>query len=159
MLPILTKVPILKENLICAADQLYIEITENSAIKSIVAGKQTLDLLHQLGIHISVDDFGIGYSSLNYLKSLPADKIKFDRSFIKEMEDDSITLAILESLVPLCKKLSKKTVAEGIETPSQFKLAKQLGFEQVQGYLFSAPISIEEPELMIFPETPLSETA
>lgn len=128
---------------------LHLEMTENSAIKSINAGKQSLSLLSELGVRISIDDFGTGYSSLNYLRSLPADKVKFDRSFIKEMTESTATLEILKSLVPLCQKLGKSVVAEGIENEQQRKLAKNIGFDELQGFIFSEPVIVETAETMI----------
>lgn len=126
------------------AHLLYIEVTENSAMKSITAGKSSLNLLHDLGAKISLDDFGTGYSSLNYLKSFPADKVKFDRSFIVEMSNNEATRTILKSLVPLCQKLGKKVVAEGIETYSQLELAHLIGFDQVQGYYYAQPMPVAD---------------
>ena len=123
---------------------LYIEVTENSAMKSINAGKSSLNLLHDLGAKISLDDFGTGYSSLNYLKSFPADKVKFDRSFILEMSNNEATRTILKSLVPLCQKLGKKVVAEGIETHQQLELAHSIGFDQIQGYYYAQPMAVTD---------------
>lgn len=128
---------------------LHLEITENSAMKSINAGKFSLEKLRDLGLQIAIDDFGTGYSSLNYLKSFPSDKIKFDRSFIAEMKDDHSSLSILRSLVPLCQQLNKKVVAEGIETESQVQMAKAIGFDQLQGYYFSKPLPIAEAESLL----------
>jgi len=129
--------------------QLHIEITENSAMKSINTGKHSLDQLHDLGVTISIDDFGTGYSSLNYLKSFPADKIKFDRSFINEMIDNEASLTILRSLVPLCQQLRKTVVAEGIESDAQLQMAKAIGFDQLQGYYFAKPMPVNEASQLI----------
>ncbi len=140
----LAKAPQLIRELKSKTNLLHIEVTENSAIKSINAGKQTLSLLVESGISVSIDDFGTGYSSLNYLKSLPANKVKFDRSFIREMLHSDATLEILKSLVPLCQKLDKLVVAEGIETQQQLEMARKVGFDQLQGFLFSMPLPLEE---------------
>ena len=126
------------------SNKLHIEITENSAMKSVNAGKFSLSLLSDLGVKIAIDDFGIGYSSLNYLKSFPADKVKFDRSFIEKMGTDKTTLSILRALVPLCHDLGKVVVAEGIETEQNVLQAEQIGFDQLQGYYFAKPLPVKQ---------------
>ncbi len=140
----LATAPVLIKQLKSHSKNLHIEVTENSAIKSINAGKQTLSLLAETGVKVSIDDFGTGYSSLNYLKSLPADKVKFDRSFIREMLESKASLEILKALVPLCQKLEKVVVAEGIETQEQLEMARDIGFNQLQGFLFSQPLPINQ---------------
>ncbi|TQV74685.1 EAL domain-containing protein [Aliikangiella marina] len=130
-------------------DRLHIEVTENSAMTSIRAGKYSLSLLNDLGVKISIDDFGTGYSSLNYLKSFPAHKIKFDRSFIMQMETDKTTKSILKALIPLCHDLGKTVVAEGVETKESIHYAKMLGFDQLQGYYFSKPVPVEQAEALL----------
>lgn len=137
---------------------LHLEITENSAMKSINAGKYSLAQLRELGLKIAIDDFGTGYSSLNYLKSFPSDKIKFDRSFIAEMNEDQSSLSILRALVPLCQQLGKEVLAEGIEMESQLQMAKAIGFDQLQGYYFSKPLPIKDAEKLLIPNnvTPIN---
>lgn len=141
--------PVLIKQLKNKSRNLHIEVTENSAIKSINAGKQSLSLLAEAGVKISIDDFGTGYSSLNYLKSLPADKVKFDRSFIREMLESNASLEILKALVPLCQKLEKVVVAEGIETPEQLEMVRKIGFDQLQGFLFSIPLPVGQAEKLL----------
>ncbi len=125
-------------------NKLHIEITENSAMKSISSGTHSLSKIQDLGIKISIDDFGTGYSSLNYLKSFPADKIKFDRSFINAMVEDETSLTILRSLVPLCQGLKREVIAEGVESKVQVQMAKAIGFDQLQGFYFSEPLTIKK---------------
>ena len=125
-------------------ENLHIEITENSAMKSISSGTHSLSKIQDLGIKISIDDFGTGYSSLNYLKSFPADKIKFDRSFINAMVEDETSLTILRSLVPLCQGLKREVIAEGVESKVQVQMAKAIGFDQLQGFYFSEPLTIKK---------------
>lgn len=108
--------------------KLHLEITETSAMTSINSGKFAIATLHDLGIKISLDDFGTGYSSLNYLKSFPADKIKFDHGFIMQMLENENAEKILRALVPLCQQLGMRVVAEGIETKEHLNMAKDIGF-------------------------------
>ncbi len=123
---------------------LIIEITENTAMQNIEAGRQTLARMHDLGVRVAIDDFGTGYSSLNYLCSFPSDIIKFDRSFISGVSSDDARLEMLRSLVPLCQKLDKQVVVEGIEIADQHELAERLRVDLVQGYLYACPVSADE---------------
>jgi diguanylate cyclase (GGDEF)-like protein len=139
----ITRAHEISKNLGRDISKLHIEITETSAMKSIRSGKFNIAKLHDLGIKISLDDFGTGYSSLNYLKSFPADKIKFDHGFIKEMLENESAEKILRALVPLCQQLGKKVVAEGIETQQHLNMAKEIGFDQLQGYFFAKPMPVD----------------
>jgi EAL domain-containing protein (putative c-di-GMP-specific phosphodiesterase class I) len=96
--------------------------------------------LKQLGVSISIDDFGIGYSSLNYLKKLPIDKIKIDSSFVKGMLECKKDTAIVSSIITLAHNLELQVIAEGVEDGQQLSLLKKLGCDQIQGYLISKPI-------------------
>ena len=93
-----------------------------------------------LGIQIVMDDFGIGYSSLNYLRLFPFDKIKIDRSFVNDLSNgDDLSLAIVQAVTRLAKVLGVPTTAEGIETEEQLELVRAAGCIEFQGYLFSKP--------------------
>jgi EAL domain-containing protein (putative c-di-GMP-specific phosphodiesterase class I) len=110
------------------------------------------DVLHQirgLGVRISMDDFGTGYSSLSYLRSFPFDKIKIDRSFIKELGNAPDCVAIIRAVVHLGHSLGMITIAEGVETEDQLKILRAEGCTQVQGYLFSKPRPAAEVPAMI----------
>ncbi len=131
------------------AKSLTIEITENTAIHNIESGKNTLNELQKLGLQIAIDDFGTGYSSLNYLRSFPADVIKFDRSFVVDTENQQINQEILKSLVPLCHRLGKKVVVEGVENKQQFNMLKSLNINAYQGYYLSYPISRNQAQKML----------
>jgi diguanylate cyclase (GGDEF)-like protein len=126
-----------------APARLLIEVTESAAMRSLDAGQDALRRLVELGVGVAIDDFGSGYSSLTYLKDLPAGWIKFDRAFIASLSHDSVERTILEALVPLCQRLQRKVIAEGVETEAQFALARALGFDAVQGYLFARPEEAE----------------
>ena len=118
--------------------RLELEITESVLLAETDANLSTLRQLKALGIRISMDDFGTGYSSLSYLRSFPFDKIKIDRSFVKDIVQQPDSLAIVRAIVMLGRSLGIKTTAEGVETPEQFACVRQEGCSEVQGYLFSA---------------------
>jgi EAL domain-containing protein (putative c-di-GMP-specific phosphodiesterase class I) len=96
-----------------------------------------LEQLRKLGVQIVMDDFGIGYSSLNYLRLFPFDKIKIDRSFINE--EDDLSLAIVQAVTSLARVLRVPVIAEGIETREQLEFVRAAGCSEFQGYLFSPP--------------------
>ncbi|WP_281951842.1 bifunctional diguanylate cyclase/phosphodiesterase [Nitrosophilus kaiyonis] len=128
---------------------LELEITENIAMFNIKKHINTMNELKELGFTISMDDFGIGYSSLSFLKKFPIDKVKIDKSFVigstYNKEDESIVKAI----VAMCKGLNLKTVAEGVETKEHLNLLKSIGCDFYQGYYFSKPISSLEMTKML----------
>jgi EAL domain-containing protein (putative c-di-GMP-specific phosphodiesterase class I) len=100
---------------------------------------QKLHVLRNFGVRISMDDFGTGYSSLSYLRSFPFDKIKIDRSFIKDLATNSDCGAIIKAVASLGRGLGITTTAEGVETQEQLEQVRAEGCTEVQGYLFSAP--------------------
>ncbi len=118
---------------------LELEITEGVTM-DVNHAFLTLSELKELGVSISIDDFGTGYSSLNYLKRLPIDKIKIDRSFVKGMIDSSKETAIVSSIITLAHNLELKVIAEGVEHTEQLSILTKLGCDQIQGYLISEAI-------------------
>ena len=121
------------------ATRLELEITESVLLHDNEATLATLHQLRSFGIKISMDDFGTGYSSLSYLRSFPFDKIKIDRSFIKDISDKGDCAAIVKAVAGLGKGLGIATTAEGVETAEQLQHVRAEGCTEVQGYLFSAP--------------------
>jgi diguanylate cyclase (GGDEF)-like protein len=122
-----------------AATRLELEITESVFLND---NEQTLSILHDLrsfGVRIAMDDFGTGYSSLSYLRSFPFDKIKLDRSFVRDLGVKPDSFAIVQSIATLGGTLGMTTTAEGIETAEQLDELKAAGFDQGQGYLFGRP--------------------
>jgi EAL domain-containing protein (putative c-di-GMP-specific phosphodiesterase class I) len=100
----------------------------------------TLETLHKLrgmGVQIALDDFGTGYSSLSYLRSFPFDKIKIDRSFIRDMATGAEPLAIVHAVAGLANRLNMTSTAEGVETQQQLETLQAMGCTEMQGYLFS----------------------
>jgi len=96
-----------------------------------------------------MDDFGTGYSSLSYLRSFPFDKIKIDRAFISDLAERNEHVVIVQALVSIARALGMTTTAEGVETEDQHRFLDALGCDEVQGYLFSAPVAVEKlPDLL-----------
>jgi EAL domain-containing protein (putative c-di-GMP-specific phosphodiesterase class I) len=95
--------------------------------------------LRKLGVRISMDDFGTGYSSLSYLRSFPFDKIKIDRSFVRDLSSDSDSLAIIRAITGLGDSLGMTTTGEGVETREELDCLRQEGCTEAQGYYFSRP--------------------
>ncbi|WP_062109081.1 sensor domain-containing phosphodiesterase [Bacillus niameyensis] len=121
---------------------LILEITERFLIN--LENIETVRKLRELGIRISIDDFGTSYSSLQYLKDLPVDELKIDRSFIDNMEMDLNKQKIVEMIIELGHQLNLKIVGEGIETKKQFQLLQEMHCDKVQGFLFSKPLPLSK---------------
>lgn len=119
---------------------LGIELTESVMIIDIADTVAKMKALKSLGVSIAVDDFGTGYSSLVYLKSLPLDVLKIDRSFVGDILLDSNDAIIIETIISMARHLRLRVVAEGVETEEQFELLKKLGCLLFQGYYFSRPL-------------------
>ncbi|DAB35184.1 MAG TPA: GGDEF domain-containing protein [Sulfurospirillum sp. UBA12182] len=117
-----------------------LEITESYIMYHPEKSIEILDELHQKGFKISIDDFGTGYSSLSYLKKLPVDKLKIDRSFIKDLPQDSEDSAITKTIITLAKNLNLEVIAEGVETQAQDLFLKENGCDSVQGYFYAKPM-------------------
>lgn len=126
------------------AKDLEIEITEGLIMKNTAHIISVLRSIKDLGISISIDDFGTGYSSLSYIKRLPVDKLKIDRSFIKDIPQDREDIAIVRTIIALAKNLSLELIAEGVETQEQVDFLVREGCVNIQGYFYSKPLSAEE---------------
>jgi diguanylate cyclase (GGDEF)-like protein len=128
--------------------QLEIEITEHTLVENVNANVETLTALRDKGMRVAVDDFGTGLSSLAYLKRLPIDKFKIDRSFVHELlqGDD---LAIVTAIISMARALGLRVVAEGVETEAQRAQLARLGCDFAQGYLFSVPVGAEAVTAML----------
>jgi EAL domain-containing protein (putative c-di-GMP-specific phosphodiesterase class I) len=121
-------------------EQITIEVTETASSKSFAAVLESLTRLRMQGFEISVDDFGIGYSSLQLLSQMPFTELKIDRSFVSEVNSNAKSTAILESVLHLADKLDLRTVAEGIETPEELQFMRSLGCSAGQGFLLGRPM-------------------
>src|SRR5207237_4510319 len=123
---------------------LHVEITENSLMADPARALQTVTALRTLGLRIAIDDFGTGYSSLAYLKRLPVDELKIDRSFVRELCEDADDRAIVRSTIGLGHDLGLTIVAEGIEDAATWELLRELGCDIGQGYYLGRPVSADE---------------
>ncbi len=119
---------------------LQIELTENTLLHDIERCAQVLAQLRAYGVRVAIDDFGTGYSSLAYLKQLPIDNLKIDRSFVRDIPDDPNDCAIAAAVIGLARTLGLEAVAEGIETRAQQDYLAQIGCKLVQGYLHARPL-------------------
>jgi diguanylate cyclase (GGDEF)-like protein len=117
------------------------EITESAAMEDTRATQETMRKLGELGVHLSIDDFGTGYSSLAYLRKLPAEELKIDRSFVMDIEHSADARAVIDAVVKLAHALGLKVVAEGIENPRQQQALVEMGCDELQGYLFAKPMT------------------
>ena len=125
-------------------EYLELEITENHIMRDPESSIEILKAIKEMGITISIDDFGTGYSSLSYLKRLPIDKLKIDRSFIKDLPYDEEDASIVKSIIALAKNLNLDVVAEGVETVEQKEFLLEAGCTDMQGYLYSKPLCEED---------------
>ncbi|MCZ2720589.1 EAL domain-containing protein [Marinomonas sp. 15G1-11] len=117
-----------------------LEITESLLIKQPDQAINMLTKIRSLGINIALDDFGTGFSSLSYLKKFPLDKLKIDRSFIKEMHRNKDDIAITKSIIATAKHFDLTTIAEGVENEQQVTLLQEIGCDHIQGYFYSKPV-------------------
>lgn len=123
---------------------LTLEITETTAMRDADASLLVLQQLSDMGVDLSIDDFGTGYSSLMYLKRLPANELKIDRGFVRDLEQDGDDAAIVSAIVALGQALGLRIVAEGVETDRQQDFLTRLGCDSLQGYLLGQPQSAED---------------
>lgn len=123
---------------------LGMEITENVLIKSLDKTVKILEELKKLGIETALDDFGTGYSSLNYLKKLPIDYVKIDKSFIDTICNNETEISVAKGIIDLSHKMNLKVIAEGVEIEGQFALLKEMDCDKIQGYFFCKPLPLEE---------------
>ncbi|MGP0095169.1 MAG: putative bifunctional diguanylate cyclase/phosphodiesterase [Xanthobacteraceae bacterium] len=129
--------------------RLDLEITEATLLENDEATLATLYQLKEVGVRISMDDFGTGYSSLSYLQRFPFDKIKIDRSFIKDLGDGASALNIVRAVAAMANGLGMATTAEGVETKEQLEIVRSEGCTEMQGFLFSKPRPAREIEQML----------
>lgn len=122
---------------------LELEVTETLMMENLDETVACLKQLKGLGLSIAVDDFGVGHSSLTYLKKLPIDVLKIDQSFVRDLVLDSDDAAIVSAILALGKSLRLKVVAEGVETGDQLEFLRRGGCDELQGYFFSRPLSVE----------------
>jgi diguanylate cyclase (GGDEF)-like protein len=139
--------------------RLELEITESVLLQNEASTRAILHKLRALGVRIAMDDFGTGYSSLAYLRSFPFDKIKIDRSFVRDMTRSEECAAIVRAVAGLARSLNIITVVEGIETSNQLEMARSEGCDEGQGYLFGRPAPAAEARRILGSEERIASAA
>jgi diguanylate cyclase (GGDEF)-like protein len=129
--------------------RLELEVTETALLHDASAALATCEELRAMGVRISLDDFGTGYSSLTQLRSFPLDRVKIDRSFVREMESQPASAAIVRAVAGLGHALGLKTTAEGVETEGQLEELRAFGCTDAQGFLFSRPLPAADVPALI----------
>ncbi len=122
------------------ARYLELELTESMIMEDVQQAVETMHRLEQLGVHLAIDDFGTGYSSLSSLKRFPVDRLKIDRSFVKDLPADTDDAAIARAVISLAHSLQLRVIAEGVETREQIDFLRAAGCDEIQGYYLSRPI-------------------
>lgn len=143
-------IAILKENNI-SPHNIEIEITETAIMEAVGRSAAVLENLQDNGITLAIDDFGSGYSSLNYLRQLPIDKLKIDRSFVDCLPEEDEDREIANAIISMGHGLQLTVIAEGVENQKQADFLKLAGCDEVQGYFYSKPIPADEFEKLLKP--------
>ncbi|MGJ0515763.1 MAG: two-component system response regulator [Methylomicrobium sp.] len=138
--------------------RLGIEITEHTLLENVDTICDTLNEIHRRGTYLSLDDFGTGYSSLGYLKHMPVDELKIDRSFIRGIADQEDDIAIVKAVIALGKTLGKKVLAEGVESFEQANALETLGCDAIQGYLIAKPLTVADLKSWAAPPIPFQRS-
>jgi EAL domain-containing protein (putative c-di-GMP-specific phosphodiesterase class I) len=125
-------------------DRLTIEVTESALMIDVERSLQVLHELKEQGVRLSIDDFGTGYSSLAYLRRMPLDELKIDRTFVQSMVDNKADVQIVRSVIDLAHNFELEAVAEGVEDPPTLDLLSQLGCDVIQGYHYARPMPLPQ---------------
>ncbi len=130
-------------------EYLELEITESALMERGGLVEEKMAALNEMGIRLNIDDFGTGYSSLAYLKRFPINKLKVDRSFVRDIPHDHADMAITATVVSMAKNLNLQALAEGVETPDQASYLQGIGCRYGQGYLFSRPLTVDSAQKLL----------
>lgn len=136
--------------------RLQVEITESIFLKDTDKAKKILTTLHEMGVKTAIDDFGTGYSNLGYLNKLPLDKVKIDKSFIKDIDTDEKSMQLFEAVVSLGKKLNLGVIVEGVESAEQLDRINEVGVDLIQGFIFGRPMDNEAASELLRRTAPVS---
>jgi EAL domain-containing protein (putative c-di-GMP-specific phosphodiesterase class I) len=129
--------------------QLKLELTESMLLEDVDSIIAKMNELKLLGVHFSMDDFGTGYSSLQYIKRLPLDQLKIDQSFVRDINADANSTAIVKTVVAMSQALGLEVIAEGVETEEQKTFLDKNGCHTFQGYLFGKPVPVDQFEMLL----------
>jgi len=146
-LNLLNTVATILEEIGLSPQYLELELTESVAMRDPKKAINIMNNLHNLGVRMSIDDFGTGYSSLSYLKKFKIYKLKIDQSFVRDISTDNEDKAIVSAIISMAKLLGYQTIAEGVETVEQLEYLTSQGCDEIQGYFYSKPLSIEDFEM------------
>lgn len=138
---------------------LELELTESILMQNPESAANDVRFLQQLGVTFSIDDFGVGYSSLSYVKTLPVDRLKIDQGFIRNVNSDPNDAAIVRAIINLGHSLNLKVMAEGVETAEQLAFVRNEGCDEVQGFYFSPPVPAEDFEFLFNQQNLVARTA
>jgi len=123
---------------------LEVEVTESALLDNLETAKAKLGALRSRGFKVSLDDFGTGFSSLSYLRDLPFDKLKIDKSFVTSLKEGARSIALTRGIVNLSRSLGMRSVAEGVETRAEYETLQSMGVDEYQGYLFARPLPLDD---------------
>jgi EAL domain-containing protein (putative c-di-GMP-specific phosphodiesterase class I) len=123
---------------------LHLEITETAVMTDPARVNETLDELFRLGVHVSIDDFGVGYTSLAYLSTLPVRALKIDRRFVTDLLTNPLDEILVRNVIHLARDLGLDSVAEGVESPEVWQRLAELGCDEIQGYVLTRPLPPED---------------
>ena len=126
------------------SELLELEITENTVMQNIDLTVDNVSKLADRGVRFTIDDFGAGYTSLSHLKRLPIQKIKMDKSFVKDLATDRNDRAIVNAMIAMTHNLNLRVIAEGVETEEQLSFLRSSNCDEIQGFLFSKPLPADE---------------
>jgi diguanylate cyclase (GGDEF)-like protein/PAS domain S-box-containing protein len=132
-----------------SAEYLELELTESLLLSSAEATLSILQELKEMGLRLAIDDFGTGYSSFRYLKQFSIDKLKIDRSFVRDVAISCNDAAIANAIISMAKSLGLRVIAEGVENDAQMSFMREHGCDEIQGYYFSRPLSVEGAASML----------
>jgi diguanylate cyclase (GGDEF)-like protein/PAS domain S-box-containing protein len=138
---------------------LELELTESILMQNPESAANDVRFLQELGVTFSIDDFGVGYSSLSYVKNLPVDRLKIDQGFIRNVNNDPNDAAIVRAIINLGHSLNLKIMAEGVETAEQLAFVRSEGCDEVQGFYFSPPVPAEDFEFLFSQQNLVARTA
>ncbi len=125
-------------------ERITLEVTESSLSHDPVRAKQSVERLHNAGVRISIDDFGVGYSSMSQLLELPVDELKIDRSFVLALGSDSRAISLIRSMIEMARALGLVSIAEGIENEDTYDALKLVGADVIQGNYVARPLTSAE---------------
>jgi len=142
----------------CSAEWIALEITESAIFDDPGHAIENLHLLHSLGCRLAIDDYGTGYSSLAYLRRLPLNELKIDKSFVQRMARDASDAVIVRSTIDLAHNMGLNVVAEGVEDEATLERLRALGCDMVQGFFLSKPV-LPDDVVTWFRSSPLARLA